>query len=1260
MPRLIMIAVHKSNNVITGMRFMNFESINRTEVVDIPLASVIQTLKVKGNGCIENVELDKKSIKCINGSIDRYGIIEDNKPLSSPVVIINRVVDEKSQTIGYDCTGTNGKVWRIRTADAIKLVSKYGIANGKLVEVNGDKFISAIEGNYKEVSMEEITSENADSKKDKPQIIEGLDQETLNKIKRIMGDNRYNGSYVEKVIGTIRKNKRASERQVAVINSTYDDWFKDKENERKSAELLEFISINSNELQVSNINDPEYSGEIEIPSRYKGKIVTSIGANAFERSAICKVIIPATIKDIGQAAFKGCRWLREADLSKGAHRFIANELFFECRRLEQINMGTAVEKIHELAFYKTKDLKSVVLPKPLNTIARKAFMSSGIEHVEVNAELKIINDGAFMGCEGLKEIELGNVTTIGARAFSDSGLEYLITPKTAYKIGRYAFYNTKFKGSVNIEEGMNDIGEYAFSKDKNDETNGITDLYIPKSVMTIGNNAFGNVEKLWVYHGTAAEAYCIGFGLNFEYLDKENDSNSTSARQRAAMVNASLMDILESQLSIKCEEGPVVELNESKLIDLPINKNMANELGIEYYAADEHKDAPEFNEAVNYLTAVEPLYKTPFEYEVMKCIPLVYIEARYIYNLDGNRIVRFRYIKKDTLEESSFIAIMTGNHLRYVCEDTSVTDINVPKYPFIEAKVPLKLLHPGDTIGREAVIAGEKASIAMANGKGTVGKYIESLVTEGMVKVNISVHDTYYLDLRSEQAVKISDQRTYDRNHVVKRGVPDALNIMEIMDKSRVIEVMKGNRKPLGQNRVLFKEMADISKQELDMESVRLATVFPECIDKLYIIAKEFKQRVDTKDEDSISVEMLDEKIFGEIAESYWMIQKDAQWYRSIGKRSLNKIGQYNIGSTVVEEYVSNQVVKFSNPYMQGGKESHIFIQKKNGMITGIYASRMSLGKIAKSLYQMVTYDTEWIPNFEIMAEPKKIDYVDTSLFFKFYDVLQKNKGWECSRTVYDPRYSTEQCDVRCEFGLSIYKPTGVMYLVLYHGLLPVSKKGKEDKVILQNTCTPLFKVGDIDRALKIANTTNTVTSAKKLGEELVAFAQALNDLNRQKSIFDSNSRQVFHNYLSIRKMTMAGESRMSEYKGLANDRLLMMIGTKAAGEPKVYTGNMRDQKIVYDDTEDILEDEQIVEVYNDDDEDTDESEYNTTEIAQNDAGIDTEDFEDEEFDYADEYDTEDEADSMMEFIANMSDDELKAIGVTPQQRDEVLKTHKR
>lgn len=123
---------------------------------------------------------------------------------------------------------------------------------------------------------------------------------------------------------------------------------------------------------------------ITIPSTVKlGGIsyqVVSIGKNAFKNNKnIKKVVIPKTVKTIGDGVFSGCSKL--STVTMGANvATIGKSAFMNCTSLKKIILPKKVKKIGSKAFYGCKKLTNITIKTTkltTKTVGSKAFTKAG-------------------------------------------------------------------------------------------------------------------------------------------------------------------------------------------------------------------------------------------------------------------------------------------------------------------------------------------------------------------------------------------------------------------------------------------------------------------------------------------------------------------------------------------------------------------------------------------------------------------------------------------------------------------------------------------------------------------------------------------------------------------------------------------------------------------------------------------------------------------------------------------------------------------
>lgn len=101
-----------------------------------------------------NVTAEGKEVVGTNGSLSRYAVVSLKNELMSkgaPVVVLARLGNE-----GFVLSDYAGNMTKIKSDEAVGYATKFGIANGKIVERDGKKLISAISGEYPLIEKKKV------------------------------------------------------------------------------------------------------------------------------------------------------------------------------------------------------------------------------------------------------------------------------------------------------------------------------------------------------------------------------------------------------------------------------------------------------------------------------------------------------------------------------------------------------------------------------------------------------------------------------------------------------------------------------------------------------------------------------------------------------------------------------------------------------------------------------------------------------------------------------------------------------------------------------------------------------------------------------------------------------------------------------------------------------------------------------------------------------------------------------------------------
>lgn len=290
-------------------------------------------------------------------------------------------------------------------------------------------------------------------------------------------------------------------------------------------EAFSYKDINSDGFIFRNIN---YSGkltligyegsasEVIIPSEVDGMPVVAIGEWAFpENDSIVKIVVPDSVKTIGNGAFRNCHNISDVTLPEGieASSDIFSVIIAESEgfsfQYDFENKGWTVVN------YEGTDTE-VVIPaeyngKPVTGIGEKALWS-GSEYSKGSITSVTLPD---------------SVITIGDRAFMNQPLTSLTLPASLKSVGveafarGYSIYEGETEDTIEdliLPEGLETIGAGAFGRAE------LTSIVIPDSVKTIGSDESGSTDSGFRTFGTSLESVTFGKGLEVIGADVFSDS----------------------------------------------------------------------------------------------------------------------------------------------------------------------------------------------------------------------------------------------------------------------------------------------------------------------------------------------------------------------------------------------------------------------------------------------------------------------------------------------------------------------------------------------------------------------------------------------------------------------------------------------------------------------------------------------------------------------------------------------------------------
>lgn len=178
--------------------------------------------------------------------------------------------------------------------------------------------------------------------------------------------------------------------------------------------------------------------------------------------------------------------------------------------------GNPVTVLGDRLFYNNKVLTKITFPDCIKVIGKYCFYNCINMEGTLNlpAGLVTLSDYSFHGCEFLSgELKLPEgLQEIGTEVFYNTNFKGIVTiPNSVTYMGKGVFYYCDGITRVHISNQLTYIQEGTFNN------YGIEEVYIPKSVTRISEDAFGTLRKavIYGYRESYAEEYAKAYGFTF-------------------------------------------------------------------------------------------------------------------------------------------------------------------------------------------------------------------------------------------------------------------------------------------------------------------------------------------------------------------------------------------------------------------------------------------------------------------------------------------------------------------------------------------------------------------------------------------------------------------------------------------------------------------------------------------------------------------------------------------------------------------------
>ncbi len=146
--------------------------------------------------------------------------------------------------------------------------------------------------------------------------------------------------------------------------------------------------------------------------------VTYIGDEAFEASGLSDIIIPESVKGIGNSSFGSCYKLTNITIPNSVTD-IGEGVFFGCKKLTTVTISDSIKCIEDNLFSNCTNLTNITIPDSVTYIGNNAFsVCVSLSSITIPDNVTSIGDRAFCYCTGLTSVIISDsVTSIGEDAF---------------------------------------------------------------------------------------------------------------------------------------------------------------------------------------------------------------------------------------------------------------------------------------------------------------------------------------------------------------------------------------------------------------------------------------------------------------------------------------------------------------------------------------------------------------------------------------------------------------------------------------------------------------------------------------------------------------------------------------------------------------------------------------------------------------------------------------------------------------------------
>lgn len=316
----------------------------------------------------------------------------------------------------------------------------------------------------------------------------------------------------------------------------------------------EFYGVIENNVLLGHRTAINGSPNIAIPDG-----VVKIRSHAFEGEGCKKVIIPSSVKVVGNEAFNHCEKLREAVISEGVEE-LEDWAFNGCYSLQSVHIPSTLTKINlkQQPFNNCRGLTKITVAED-NPVFR----------AEGNCLIHRATGTVVTGCANSVIPTDGSIKAIGDSAFCrQRGLKKIIIPDGVTRIGKYAFLFCSELAEVELPDSVEELGVSAFerceslTKIKTDNLLSISDgafcgcdklnidVVISDNARKVGTHVFAESGIRSVVIGRGISVVSENLFRNCEALEKVVLHDGITKIDKSAFINCEALEHIDIPPSV--------------------------------------------------------------------------------------------------------------------------------------------------------------------------------------------------------------------------------------------------------------------------------------------------------------------------------------------------------------------------------------------------------------------------------------------------------------------------------------------------------------------------------------------------------------------------------------------------------------------------------------------------------------------------------------------------------------------------------------